>query len=81
TYSFGLEWGIENPLVHISIYQGVFVTALIVLGLLLIFGEAFKRLEPRAIFPMIVYLLLINSFGSFAGRFLNMTIFLILISA
>lgn len=30
---------------------------------------------------MIVYLLLINSFGSFAGRFLNMTIFLILISA
>ena len=81
TYSFGLEWGIENPLVHISIYQGVFVTALIVPGLLLIFGEAFKRLEPRAIFPMIVYLLLINSFGSFAGRFLNMTIFLILISA
>jgi hypothetical protein len=80
-YSFGLEWGIENPLVHISIYQGVVVAALIMLGLLLMFAELVKRLKPQVIFPMILYLLLVNSFGSFAGRFLNLTMFLIVISA
>jgi Na+-transporting methylmalonyl-CoA/oxaloacetate decarboxylase beta subunit len=76
-----LEWGIENPLIHISIYQGVVVAALIVLGLLLMFAELVKRLEPQVIFPMILYFLLVNSFGSFAGRFLNLTMFLIVISA
>lgn len=31
--------------------------------------------------PMIVYLMLVNTFGSFAGRFLNLTLFMILVSA
>lgn len=80
-YSFGMEWGIENPFVHISIYQGVVISSLILLGLVLVFYDAFKRLEPRVIVPMIVYLALVNTFGSFAGRFLNLTLFLILVSA
>ncbi|OYU90731.1 MAG: hypothetical protein CFE29_07830 [Bradyrhizobiaceae bacterium PARB1] len=80
-YSFGMEWGIENPFVHISIYQGVVISSLIVLGLLLVFRDAFRRLEPHVIMPMIVYLMLVNTFGSFAGRFLNLTLFMILVSA
>ncbi len=80
-YSFGMEWGIENPFVHISIYQGIVISSLILLGLLLVFYDAFKRLEPRVIVPMIIYLMLVNTFGSFAGRFLNLTLFLILVSA
>jgi hypothetical protein len=79
-YSFGMEWGIENPFVHTSIYQGLVIAFLIMVGVLLVFRDAYKRLEPRVIIPMIVYLLLVNSFGSLAGRFINLTLFMILVS-
>jgi hypothetical protein len=79
-YSFGLEWGVENPFLQMSVYQGVVVASLIMSGIFLVLYDAFKRLEPRVIFPMVVYLLLCNTFGSFAGRFINIAIFMIVIS-
>ena len=79
-YSFGLEWGVENPFLQISVYQGVVIASLIMTGIFLVLYEAFKRLEPRVIFPIVAYLLLCSTFGSFAGRFINIAIFMIVIS-
>jgi hypothetical protein len=79
-YSFGLEWGVENPFIQMSVYQGVVVASLIMSGLLLLLYEASRRLERGVIFPIVVYLLLCNTFGSFAGRFINLAIFMIVIS-
>jgi hypothetical protein len=79
-YSFGLEWGVENPFIQMSVYQGVVVASLIMTGFLLVLYDAFKRLEPRVIFPIGIYLLLCSTFGSFAGRFINFAIFMIVIS-
>ena len=79
-YSFGLEWGVENPFIQMSVYQGVVVAFLIMTGFLFVLYESYRRLEPRAIFPMVVYILLCDTFGSFAGRFINFSIFIIVVS-
>ena len=79
-YSFGLEWGVENPFFQMSVYQGVVVAFVILTGLLLVLYEAWRRLLPQAIFPIAIYLLLCNTFGSFAGRFINLSIFMIVVS-
>lgn len=80
-YSFGLEWGVENPFLQMSVYQGVVVACLVMSGLLLLLYDVYKRLEPYVIFPIVIYLLLCNTFGSFAGRFVNFSIFIVMISA
>ena len=79
-YSFGLEWGVENPFLQMSVYQGAVIATLIMTGFLMVLYDAFRRLEPRVIYPMGVYLLLCSTFGSFAGRFINIAIFMIVIS-
>ena len=79
-YSFGLEWGVENPFLQMSVYQGVVIASLIMTGFFLVLYDAFKRLEARVIYPIAVYLLLCSTFGSFAGRFINFSIFMIVIS-
>jgi hypothetical protein len=79
-YSFGLEWGVENPFLQMSVYQGVVIACFIMTGFFMVLYDAFKRLEPRVIFPIGVYLLLCSTFGSFAGRFINIAIFMVVIS-
>jgi hypothetical protein len=79
-YSFGLEWGVENPFLQISVYQGVVVASLVMSGFLLVLYDAYRRLMPRVIFPMGVYLLLCSTFGSFSGRFFTFSIFMVVIS-
>ncbi len=44
-YSFGLEWGVENPFIQISVYQGVVIASLVMSGIFLLLYEVFKRLE------------------------------------
>ena len=79
-YSFGLEWGVENPFLQMSVYQGTVIASLIMTGFLLVLYDAFRRLEPRVLYPMGIYLLLCSTFGSFAGRFINIVIFMVVIS-
>jgi hypothetical protein len=79
-YSFGLEWGVENPFLQISVDQGVVVASLVMSGFLLVLYDAYRRLMPRVIFPMTVYLLLCSSFGSFSGRFFTFSIFMVVIA-
>ena len=80
-YSFGLEWGVENPFIQMSVFQGVVVASMIMLGVLLLIWEAYRRMTWKAIFPIAVYLFLCSTFGSFAGRFFTFAIFLIVVSA
>jgi hypothetical protein len=80
TYSFGLEWGIENPFIQMSVQQGVVVASFLMSGVLLLLYEVYKRLDGRVIFPIVVFLSLCSSFGSFAGRFVPFAIFIVMIS-
>jgi hypothetical protein len=80
-YSFGLEWGVENPLLQMSVYQGVVIAFFIISGLLLLLYEVYERLDRRVIFPMVVFLFLCSTFGSFAGRFFTFAVFVVIISA
>ncbi|MHC2438129.1 VpsF family polysaccharide biosynthesis protein [Bradyrhizobium sp. USDA 4451] len=80
-YSFGLEWGVENPFIQMSVFQGVVVASLVMSGLLLLLYDVYKRLDATVIFPIVIYLSLCNTFGSFAGRFVNFSIFIVMISA
>ena len=79
-YSYGLEWGVENPFIQMSVYQGVVVASMIMLGLALLLFESYRRLQPRAICAIGSFLLLCNTFGSYAGRFIAFAIFMIIVS-
>ena len=79
-YSFGLEWGVENPFLQMSVYQGVVIASLIMAGFLFMLYDNWKRIEHRAIYPIIVYMMLCNTFGSFAGRFINFAMFIIVVT-
>ncbi|MGP9813506.1 VpsF family polysaccharide biosynthesis protein [Rhodopseudomonas sp. NSM] len=79
-YSYGLEWGVENPFIQMSVFQGVIIASLIMLGILLLMWEAYRRMTAKAIFPIAVYFFLCSTFGSFAGRFFTFAIFLIVVA-
>lgn len=79
-YSYGLEWGVENPFIQMSVFQGVVVASLIMLGFMLVIFEAWRRMQWKAVFPIAAYLFLCNTFGSFAGRFFTFAIFLIVVA-
>ncbi len=80
-YSFGLEWGVENPFLQIGVFQGVVIAFLIMVGFLLLLYDVYKRLSPRAIFPMMIFVGLCSTFGSFSQRFTAFSIFIVVISA
>jgi hypothetical protein len=79
-YSFGLEWGVENPFIQMSVFQGVVVASMIMLGFLTLIYDAHRRMSSKAVFPIAVYLFLCSTFGSFAGRFFTFAIFLIVVA-
>lgn len=79
-YSYGLEWGVENPFVQMSVYQGVVIASLLMSGFFCVLYDTWKRLEPAAIYPMVAYMALCNTFGSFAGRFINFAIFIVVVT-
>ncbi|WP_322514428.1 VpsF family polysaccharide biosynthesis protein [Rhodopseudomonas palustris] len=79
-YSYGLEWGVENPFIQMSVFQGVIVASLIMLGILLLMWEAYRRMTAKAVFPIAVFFFLCSTFGSFAGRFFTFAIFLIVVA-
>lgn len=80
-YSFGLEWGVENPFLQIGVFQGVVIAFLIMVGFLLLLYDVYRRLSPRVIFPMMIFIGLCSTFGSFSQRFTAFSIFIVVISA
>jgi hypothetical protein len=50
-------------------------------GFLLLLSDVYKRLSPRAIFPMVIFVGLCSTFGSFSQRFTAFSIFIVVVSA
>ena len=64
----GLEWGIENPVVRMLLYQGAFVT-FIMLGSFALFLIELARNRSRAIWwPMLATVILLNTSESIGGK-------------
>lgn len=63
----GLEWGIENPFVRMTLYQGAILTALFTLAFGLFMYEIGRK--RRGIWlPMIVWIILLNGSESIATK-------------
>jgi hypothetical protein len=75
----GLEWGIENPIVRMTLYQGAFITLLMTLGFALFMRELTSRSERGTWLPMIGWLLLINTQESVASKTTLMAKFAVII--
>lgn len=64
----GLEWGIENPIVRMVLYQGVFITALLTLAVVLFVAEIVRRCRPGTFLPVLGFALLLNTSESIASK-------------
>ncbi len=64
----GLEWGIENPVVRMVLYQGVVMTALLTLAVTLFVAEIVRRGRPGTFLPVLGFALLLNTSESIASK-------------
>jgi hypothetical protein len=71
----GLEWGIENPIIHMLLYQGVFITAVVAAGFVLFIIEVLRQTRGATLLPLAAFLILINSAESVAAKTTIMTKF------
>ncbi|MGN7293100.1 VpsF family polysaccharide biosynthesis protein [Rhizobium sp. SAFR-030] len=76
---YGLEWGIENPIIRMTLYQGAFVTLLLTVGFGLFMYEISRQCLRGVWLPMMVWLLIINTAESIASKTTLMTKFCVII--
>ena len=74
----GLEWGIENPVVRLILYQGVIFTAFLIAGFALFLFEIARRLRPGARMAFIFFVIIVNSYESIANKTVGLSQFVIL---
>ncbi|TPN76684.1 hypothetical protein FJ987_12280 [Mesorhizobium sp. CU2] len=74
----GLEQGIENPIIRMTLYQGAFFTLLIFVGFALFMHEVARRCCPGIWLPMLGWLILINTSESLASKTTLMTKFVVM---
>lgn len=66
--SEGLEWGIENPVVRLLLYQGVAFTTFIVAGFALFLRDLARHTRPGILMPLLSFLIIVNTFESIANK-------------
>lgn len=64
----GLEWGIENPIIRMVLYQGVFMTTLLTLAVVLFMTEVVRRCRTGTALPVLAFAILLNTSESIAGK-------------
>ena len=64
----GLEWGIENPVVRMVLYQGIVVTVAILGSFLLVMRELSRITGPGLWLPMIMWFVLLNGAETIATK-------------
>ncbi|MEZ2329815.1 VpsF family polysaccharide biosynthesis protein [Mesorhizobium sp. RCC_202] len=74
----GLEQGVENPIIRMTLYQGAFFTLLIFFGFALFMHEVARRCHPGIWLPMLGWLILINTSESLASKTALMTKFVVI---
>lgn len=77
----GLEWGVENPVVRLLLYQGAVFTIFLVAGFALFMVELGRRLRPGAAMPFVFFLIVINSFESISNKSIMLGQFVVLMLA
>jgi hypothetical protein len=77
--SFGLEQGIENPVVRLLLYQGVIFTTLLVAGFVLFMREIVRRLAPGYAMALVFFVIIINSYESISNKTVALTQFIVLL--
>ena len=65
---YGLEWGIENPVVRSLLYNGVAMTVLLVVAIALFLYEVARQCRRGAFLPILAFVVLINTFESIGGK-------------
>lgn len=76
---YGLEWGIENPIVRMTLYQGAFVTLLLAVGFGLFMHEVARVSSAGVWLPMIVWIMIINTAESIASKTTMLTKFCVMV--
>jgi len=79
--SRGLEWGIENPVVRLLLYQGVVFTTFLIAGFVLFLVEIARRLAPGYGLAMVFFLVIINSYESISNKTVGLAQFIVLLLA
>jgi hypothetical protein len=64
----GLEWGIENPVVRLLLYQGAVVTIALLGAFVLLMRELIRVTRPGLWLPMIVWFILLNGAETIASK-------------
>lgn len=64
----GLEWGIENPFIRMTVYQGAFFTLLMMSGFGLFMHEVARRCHPGVWLPIVGWLILLNTSESISSK-------------
>jgi hypothetical protein len=77
----GLEWGVENPVVRLLLYQGVVFSAFLVVGFVLFLIELGRRMRSGAAMPFAFFLIVINSFESISNKTVMLGQFVVLMLA
>jgi hypothetical protein len=66
--TYGLEQGIENPIIRSALYQGMFVTALMIVAIGLFIHELTRWSRRGMALPIMGFIIIVNSFESLAGK-------------
>ncbi len=77
----GLEWGVENPVVRLLLYQGVVFSVFLIAGFALFLIELGRRMRPGAALPFAFFLIVINSFESISNKTILLAQFIVLMLA
>ena len=77
----GLEWGIENPIVRMMLYQGIAMTLLMTGAVVLFVTEIARRCRPGTLLPILGFAILVNASESLAGKTTMLAKFAIILLA
>jgi hypothetical protein len=75
----GLEWGVENPVVRLLLYQGAAFTLFLIVGFVLFMLEIGRRLRPGSAMAFTFFVIVINSYESIANKSILLAQFVVLI--
>lgn len=74
----GLEWGIENPIMRSALYNGIIMTGLWAVAIVLFIVELVRFSRPGVMLPVIGFSILLNTSESIGGKTTMLTKFAVM---
>lgn len=75
----GLEWGIENPIVNMTLYQGAFMMLVTAVALALFLTELARSGRTGVWLPMLAFVILINTSESISSKTTMIAKFIVIV--